>query len=401
MLRAALVMMLCLASGVAAATEDWPRWLGPRGDGISHETTLIQPWPKGLRKVWSAPVGRGFASPIAVDGRVYVFHAVGNVETITSYQADTGKVVWREGDDGTWTGDLPGTRATPWIEGRHIFSYGGVGDLSARYAANGLALWRLNVLHEVGGQPDTWGVASSPLVVGDLIYVQVGVGGPVAVAVDRKTGRIVWRSEPRGTSGYAAPILVDVAGTKQLIIFGGDNIYGLQPDTGRQIWSYSWPTSMAINAATPFYRDGLLFVSAAYGHGGLQLRLTPTSAEKVWETKQVLARFNPPIYDDGYLYVNSEGVLKCVSWKDGKVVWAAEDQDLRLGIGGSLVRVGDKLLAMSERGLLTLFKATPAGFSKLGAFQIQTGNNAWATPLLYRNRLYVRGETELTCWELP
>ena len=137
--------------GLSARAEDWPRWRGPRGDGISTEVELGRSWPaKGLKKIWSAPAGEGFSSPVAVNGVVYLFHQHDGAEHLTALDAATGKVLWSESDKGGWTGSYPGTRATPTIEGGVIYTFGGLGDLTARQLTTGARLWRLNVLQAVG-----------------------------------------------------------------------------------------------------------------------------------------------------------------------------------------------------------------------------------------------------------
>jgi outer membrane protein assembly factor BamB len=401
MLTPALALLLILATPVTPGA-DWPKWLGPSGDGISTETALAKPWPaSGLKKVWSAPVGLGYASPVAVDGRVYVFHDRDGREQVTAFDAATGAVVWNQWDEGGWHGQFPGTRATPSIDGRLLFTYGGEGDLTARMQSNGMPLWRVNVLKAAGSTPLTWGVASSPLVDGDTVYVQTGVGGSVAVAVNKKTGAILWKSETRGTAGYAAPILAKVDGTNQLIVAAAQQIVGLAPDSGKQLWTAPFHIEIDVNATTPVFRDGALFVSAAYNGGAMQLKVGPTGASPIWTTKQVQSRFNAAIFDGGSLYVNSEGTVKCVDWRTGEIQWSADAPDLRLGVGGSVVRVGQSLLTLSERGTLTLLEAKPSGYKKMSQFEVTKGSTVWATPLLYRNRIYVRGEKEITAWEIP
>jgi outer membrane protein assembly factor BamB len=386
----------------ASIAEEWPHWRGPRGDGISREAGLVQAWPeKGLRKAWSAPVGEGFSSPVAVEDQIFLFHQKNGAEYLTDFDAKTGRIRWNQSDKGGWSGERPGPRATPSIEGEFIYTYGGVGDLTARLRKTGQRVWRTNILEKVGAKPLLYGVGSSPLVSGDRLYVQTAQGGPIGVAVDRKTGNLVWQSEERGIAGYAPPVLVDVKGTPQLIFGISQKVVAVQPDTGRTIWSVSFPMEEDVHATTPTYGAGHLLVSAAYHAGSMLLALEPTSASVLWRTPQVHMRISAGVYEGGYLYVSNGGVLTCVEWATGRVVWAAEDRELRLGDGGSLVRVADRLVTLSDRGVLTLLQATPGGYSKLAQFEAAKGWLNFATPLLYRNRLFVRSEDALTAWELP
>ena len=235
----------------------------------------------------------------------------------------------------------------------------------------------------------------------DAVYVQSGKGGSIAVAVRKDDGSVLWQSEARGTSGYAHPILVDAGGKPQLIVFAGKALYGMDPATGKTLWQQPWETSYDVNSTTPVFRDPHLFVSSEYNHGSMMLRLSSGGAEKLWENKEIQSKFPGMVLDGDALYANSSGTIKCMSWPDGKILWAAKDPKLRLGPGGSIVRYGtDRLLGMSERGNLSISRATPEGIDLLAQAQVLDSREAWSTPLLYGGRLYAKGDTEFICFDL-
>ena len=230
LLLAVLGSLVCCSFAMA---EDWPQWLGPRGDGISHETGLADPWPaNGLKTLWSAEVGIGYSSPVAVEGKVYLFAEVNKTEVLYAFDAASGKEIWKQSSPGGWTGDHAGTRATPVVEGQFIYTYGGSGDLFCRKLADGKSVWGGSILKAVGGKPIQWGQSSSPLIVGKTIIVQGGNGGPAAVAYDKATGILAWKSSATNGS-YAHPILIKTGKTTQLIVFAGKEILSLNPDTGQ------------------------------------------------------------------------------------------------------------------------------------------------------------------------
>ena len=179
--------------------EEWPCWRGPRRDGISREN-IADRWPgNGPRRVWRMPAGAGFASPVAYKGNVYMFSLDGGKEGLACHNADTGKTLWAQAYAvGSQRVDYEGVRATPAIDGDRIYTYGSRGLLVCRHLADGKELWRLDVLRESNaqllGETQVWGQASSPLIVGDLLYVQSGRGPHAAVAVDKKTGQVSWKS---------------------------------------------------------------------------------------------------------------------------------------------------------------------------------------------------------------
>jgi outer membrane protein assembly factor BamB len=390
-------------SNFTADKDGWPHWRGPSGDGISRETNLADTWPSGgPPQLWSADVGIGYSSPIASAGRVYLFSMNESVETLTCFDANTGQIVWsKEGGQGR-THSYPGTRTTPSIEGNNIITLGGLGELICRDVKNGEPSWTVNILSATNTTPLDWGTASTPLVHGDLIYMQTGQGGPVAVAVNRADGKVAWTSEAKAIAGYAAPILADVEGSPQLIIFGGKAVYGMDPTSGKTIWQHTWSTSWDVNASTPVYRDGKLFLTSGYGSGAVMLQISKGSPPKeLWQSKQAQSRFQPATLDGEAIYVNSEGTFTCLGWNDGKLLWKGDSNQLKLGLGGSMVRLpGERMLTLGERGKLSLSKMTPKGMNYVSGFTAVEGTQVWSTPLIYGGRVYVKGEKELVCYDI-
>lgn len=400
-------LALCSAAGFVRADE-WPKWRGPNGDGISHETGLLDKWPAdGPKAVWSAKVGLGFSSPIAYEGKVYLLSQDGNQDGLQAFDADTGKLLWAQSLQGGYPkDDFPGSRATPTIDGKFIYTLGGGGDLVCRELETGKPIWHDSILQLTRTSLLTWGQASSPLVTEKLVYVQCGVGGPVAVAVDKTDGKIAWQSQVNGQGGYAAPILMDVAGAQQLIVFGGDALYGMDPTTGKTLWSTAWQTNYAVNASTPIADGDKIFVSSGYNHGAAQFQLSATGAKQVWFVQDVQVKFPAAVLDGGYLYCNSEdhsGTLRCLDWKTGAVKWkAGGGRAMKLGFGGSFIRAGDKLYAMSQSGMLSLLKATPEGVEAVGQAQVFDAgfSKVWSAPIIYHGKLYAKGQSQLVCLDI-
>jgi outer membrane protein assembly factor BamB len=391
-----------LACGVSRA-EEWPKWLGPEGTNISKEPIAAK-WPEGgPKKLWTAKVGQGFSSPVARDGRLYILAMQGKDDVLTALDAESGKVLWSQSYTVANHGEqapqglnrengLPLPEATPTIDGDRIYTYGGGGDLVARQIADGKEVWKLNVLEETGAKIITWNEASSPLVTAKLVYVQGGNGGPVAVAVDKATGKIAWKSED-GLGGYAAPILITVGDTPELVIFGGAALYGLNPETGKTLWKEPWKTQYDVNAVTPIYQDGHLFITSSYDHGCEMLTLSAAGATKAWQGKQIACRFQPCVLENGRLYGNSNGRLNCISWPDGKVIWSSHE--IKLGDSGSFVLDGDKLVVLSDHGMLSLVQLNPDGPKELGKTQLFEFDNVWASPLIYKGKIFAKGKEEL------
>ncbi len=173
----------------------------------------------------------------------------------------------------------------------------------------------------------------------------------------------------------------------------------MDPVTGRTLWSQPWPTSYGVNSSTPVYSpaDGRLFITSDYGMGCMMLQLSPGGVTRIWKNKEVKSKFQQTVLDGGFLYANSEGRIRCVNWLDGTRKWEATADNVQIGENGSIVRVGDKLVLMSDSGTLSLVRATPEGFRVLSTSKTLDSTEIWATPLLYGGRIYVKGTKELVC----
>jgi outer membrane protein assembly factor BamB len=409
-MRSWFAASLLLAGSSFCGAEEWPKWLGPNGNNISSEP-IAPAWPAdGPKKLWEQSTGYGFSSPIALDGRIYLFHQAGTQDTLTAFDAGSGKQNWSQaytcgnkadrGNNKNPTNEMPVVLATPAIDQGKIFTYGAGGDLVCRKLEDGSQVWHINVVNELHEKILGWAEASSPLVTDKLVYVQGGDGGPTAVAVDRETGKVAWKSQAETQGGYAAPILIDVKGTPQLIIFGGEELYGMDPKTGKTYWSIPFENRPKVSAATPVYHDGRLFVACDYDREPgtcMMVELSGKGAKKLWETSNIAQKFQPGVLDNGYYYTNSEGTLKCMNWADGKIQW---QNNLRLGSGGSVVRDGDKLIVMSEHGKLALVQATPQANKVISQVQLLDYGQVWSSPLIYRGKLYCRGEKNLVCLDI-
>jgi outer membrane protein assembly factor BamB len=404
------------ALGFSAEAENWPQYRGPDRTGIVTEKNLATSWPEaGPKEIWRKPAGVGFASPLAVDGKVYAFYlGEGNTkDVLEAFEAETGKSLWKQAVPTHYAQTFPGTRCTPVIDGDRIYTYGADAQLIARNLSDGNQVWTVDVMKESGSVEraagDNWGNSSSPLIDGDWIYVQVREKGNAAVCIDKKDGKVVWKSEAMN-GGYASPVMTEIGGAKNLLCFTASHLIGMDPKTGKTLWELNddWETQYKINAAMPIVHDGKVFLTCWYNnqHCGLYdlNKMTKDGPAKIWEGKQITSRFQAPILDDGYLYANSEGVLKCVRWSDGKVMWPAKgSSDKLVGFGGSIVRFGgDKLICInSEIGALSLVKATPEGMEKITTLKrFVQGNQIWATPLVYNGKLYILSKDELIAYDI-
>ncbi len=403
---AALVALAALAGGGAAlaAPDAWPQYRGRGLDGRSAETGLASTWPAGGPKVlWRAALGNGYSGISVAGGRAYTMFGSGGDEIAIALDAATGKEIWRfRTDDDRFDSQGSGPRSTPTVEGDRVFALGARGKLFALDAATGAEVWGVDLVARFGARVPRWGVATSPVVEGDLLLIDAGGGrGYSLLALDKKSGRPVWHSQT-DKAGYSTPLPVTVGGVRQILFFTGTALVSVSPADGSLRWRYPWQTSYDVNAAMPvFVPPDRIFLSSSYDKGAALLRMVVRDAEsgkveadEVWRSRVMKNHFNSSVLVGDHLYGFDDRNLKCIVAATGEERWAHRGYSK-----GSLIYADGRLIVFGEQGLLGLVEATPEGYREIASAQIFRGRT-WTMPSLADGRLFLRSEKELVALDL-
>lgn len=369
--------LIALAASVHAV--DWPQWRGPLRNGISAEVGWFSGWGNGPRRRWAVEVGEGFSAVAVVGLRVFTLGNAGGKDTIYCLNADTGKPIWTHSYPCS-PGDYGGTRATPTVSGGRVFTLSREGHAFCLDVGTGAVVWQKNLARELGAQVPTWGFAGSPLVEGGAVVYNVGAAG---AALDRTTGRTLWKSGP-GPAGYASPIAYDMAGRRVVALFAGTAMLGVDPKNGAVVWRHPWNTSYDVNAADPVFAGTDVFLSSNYDRGCALLRPGSGRAQVVWQNKSMRNHFSSTVLVNGALYGNDQNTLKCLDLRTGAERW----QMRGMGKGG-LIAADNKLIVLTERGELLVVSATPAKYTELARMKVLDGT-CWTHPVLANGALYCR-----------
>jgi len=402
-LAAGLGLAVLVPALLAQAGEapDWPRYRGPKGDGISKETGLLKTWPaSGPRVLWRARLGSGYSGMAVSGGRVFTLFGTGGSEFAIAFDAGTGKELWRARLDAERRDEMGGgPRATPTVDGGLVYVLGAEGKLAALEAATGKPRWRVDLVAEHGARVPQWGVSTSPVVEGGMLLVTSGgSNGRSLLALDKLTGKVIWTAES-DVAGYSTPLVLHLAGTRQAIFFAGTSLISVSPQTGKRFWSVPWETSYDVNAAMPiFIAPDKIFISSSYDTGGLLLRVVAKggkpAVETLWRNRVMKNHFNSSVYVAGHLYGFDDATLKCI-----EPVSAAERWKQR-GFGkGSLLVADGHLWVLSEHGELVLVEVTPGGYHEKARARVFDAKT-WTMPTLANKRLYVRSEGELVALDV-
>ena len=389
------------ALGATRSEHDYPQFLGPRRDGSVTEVRLSRNWPESFTPLWRQPVGAGW-SGFAVAGAYAVTQEQrGDEEAVTCYDLRSGALRWAHTDEVRWEDPLggPGPRATPTIVDSRVYSLGGTGVLNVLDLLSGELVWSRNVVEENGARAPTYGVSSSPLIVGQAVVVSAGgPDGKSLVAYHRETGEELW-SGGDDRAAYSSPVLARLAGRSTILLLGDENVVGHDAADGSVLLSYPWPSTEKVSQVLLLPGERL-FLSSGYGVGAKLLGLRARDSkglevELVWESRAMKAKFTNVVHRNGYLYGLDDGILACVDAANGERMWKGG----RYG-HGQVILVHDLLLVLAEDGRAVLVEASPGAHRELGSFAALEGKT-WNHPALAGGLLVVRNDREAACYELP
>lgn len=422
---------LVLLSGSALA-DDWPQWMGPKRDNIWRETGIVRELPVGgPRVVWRAKVAGGYSGPAVANGKLYVGDFVSNVdpkgevytrtnhrgtERVLCFDAETGKQLWAHEYPCQYTVSFPnGPRTTPCVNDGRVYFVGTEGDFRCLDANTGRLLWQKNYRTDYGGKTPIWGYAGHAVVEGDTVF---GIpGGPEAcvVALDKVTGKERWKKLTAADPGYSAPAVVEFAGKKQLLVWHGESLNGLDIATGERLWNVPLKASNGSAIMVPV-TDGKYLLAAGFSHvgKGMQLKTDKPGVDVLWtsDRKSGLYPVNAqPFLLDGHAYgVCQNGELRCVDLATGKRLW--ETLDHLGGKGGQcatafLIRHEDRFILFNDKGELIFARLSTKGYEETSRARIidPTGHAmgrdvVYCAPAFAQRRLFVRNDRELICVSL-
>ena len=389
------------AAPAAPSRNYWTNFRGPKRDGRYDEATVSTNWPStGLPVVWKQPVGVGYASFVVADGKAYTIEQRRSQEVVAAYDINNGRELWTQKWNAEFsdsTGDGP--RATPtWEQGR-VYALGATGELRCLDANNGSVIWGKNILNDNSAKNLPWAMAASPLIVDDKVIVLPGGGnGKSVVAYNKNTGAPVWKAlgDPQA---YVSPMLVELAGRRQIVVVSSYRVVGLAPENGALLWSYPWDTDMGINVSQPIMVDkNRFFISSGYGKGAALVEVKGSgdsfTASTVWENKNMKNKFNSSVLHNGYVYGLDEGILVCLDVNTGERKW----KEGRYGYG-QVVLAGNHLIVTSDQGDLALVNASPDKYTEVARFSAVQGQT-WNYPAIANGKLLVRNSNEMAAFDI-
>ena len=412
-----LLTITVLAVSIASA-EDWPTFRGAKRTAIAPDKGLLTQWPEGGPKlVWeSAGAGRGYSSLAIADGRIYTLGdapstAEDKDEYLLCFDQIDGKPLWKTKTGSPWTSGpdaWQSSRSTPTVDGDRVYVLTPHGVLFC-CETTGSELWRKDLMKELEGKKaDGWGYSESVLIDGDKLICTPGNETNTMVALDKRTGDLLWASSRPGDrgAGHASIVISNVGGTKVYVQTTGSGAMGVRAKDGKLLWTYDIEQTTAV-IPTPIARKDLVFFSAGYGRGGALLKQVPADGEEIkveeiYPLNQELSNKHGGVVLIGnYLYGDSDdrGIPFCAELMTGKNIWKSRGSGSN---SASMCAADGHLYVRYASGTMTLVKASPKGFEEVGSFSIPGSGDrpSWSHPVIVDGKLYLREGDKLLCYDL-
>jgi len=387
------------------ASTDYTQWRGPNRDGGAATFAVPASWPERLTRKWKIEVGTGYATPLVVGDRVYLFSRQGEEEVMSALDAESGKQIWRTvypaavTMHSATTKHGQGPKSTPVFANGKLFAIGMTGIVTAFDAATGEQLWQ-----KPGSTPlPVFNSHSfSPLVDGGRVIFHTGGHMQGALtAFDVNTGAVKWSWAGDGP-GYGSPIMADLGGTRQIVTITQGKVVSVDPATGALLWERPFVSSNFTNAVTPVLFGQTLIVS---GNGGPTVAFTAKKqnnqwvTENVWENADIPYRLsNSVIIGDALFGLSNRntGQYFSVDAKTGKTLWSSEP---RQAGNAAIVMAGNLAFSLEDDGELVVFRSAPSGFETVRRYTVAE-SETWTQPTFAGNRIFVKDVSTLALWTL-
>lgn len=424
MRRFALYSTLAAFSAIAFAASspasfDWPQWQGPDRNAISKESGLLKEWPQaGPPLAWKITgLGGGDGTPSVAAGKIFGMSNRGADEVVWALSEKDGKTLWvtRLGPafNQSWPQSKEGPGCTPTVDGERLYVLGLGGNLVCLQTRDGKIVWQRSLVSDFGGSVPVWSYRESPLVDGDKVICTPGGPEATIAALDKLTGKTIWKSKVPDSPGaaYASAIAIDFEGQRQYVQFTARAVVGVAASDGKFLWQYERASnSHGINCSTPIYHDGLVFAASAYDNGGGLVKLSKAAngaikAEEIYFSDRMQNHHGGMIVFEGYLYGanggNAGGYLACLDFQTGNVMWDERRGEKRAP-KGSIAFADGRLYYRLEDGTMLLIEPSPKQYLERGRF-VQPGRSkqpAWAHPVIANGKLYLRDQDALLCYDV-
>jgi len=397
-----LALSVIALGGIGLSAQDVAQWRGPDRNGIYKEAGLMKKWPEaGPKMLWHFDdLAEGYSSAAVTSTAVYTTGMTGGKGYVFALDLN-GKLLWKKEYGKEWDESHTGTRSTPLVIKDKLYIMSAYGRLTCMNSSSGQIIWSIDFMEQHDAKNLTWGITENLVYDGNVIYCTPGGRDANVVALDRNTGKIIWKSKGSGEkSGYNSPVIVNHSGKKILVTMMERSIHGFDASNGNLLWKYPHINEYSVHPNVPIYKDGLLYCTIGYGVGGVMLRLSPDGSKvtEVWKNASHDPRMggfvvlNDKIYGAGDYNRN----FLCLDWKTGNIIYQVNQL-----VPSNIIANEGLLYVYAERGTVNLVEPASDKINIISSFRVPLGSGPhWAHLVINNKRLYVRHGSSLMVYDI-
>jgi outer membrane protein assembly factor BamB len=418
MIRILLMVTLCTSLVASAAPEGpkqpyWPQFRGPNRDDHSPDTGLLKDWPTdGPPLAWKKDgLGVGYSSVALVDGTIYTMGDKNGSAFIHALNAKDGTIRWST-QVGKGGGGAGGSSSTPTVVGGLAIALGQHGDLVCVSADKGKELWRHNLADEFKGTRGGWDYCESVLIDGDKVICTPGGSEATILALDLKTGKVLWKCAIKDESaGYSSVVVSEACGVRQYVQLLANSLVGVRARDGKLLWRYGqngdrFGGNNTANIPTPIVLGNRVFATAGYGRGGALVELSKADnamkASEVYFNHQLNNKHGGVVIVGDSIFADHDdsGTPFCADLQTGKVKWQRKERTD--GRSSAAITYADgRLYVRYANGYVALVDAEADSYKEHGSFKIPNSDDAsWNHPVVIGGKLYLREKDLLWCYDV-
>lgn len=384
----------CCLTWVAQA-GDWTQWRGSNRDLIVTGESLLANWPEGgPQQLWQSELpAEGYSEPAVVGGTIFITGSTGDkknrVGSLFALDAKTGAVRWRTEYGPEWGASFEFARTTPTVVGGLVYVIGGQGHVACIDAKDGKVVWSVDSHAKFGGRNITWGIAENALIYDGKVICQPGGPDTSIVALDAKTGSLVWQSKGLSErSAYCSPALLTIQGKRQVVTMLEDHLVGVDAENGTPLWSHPHHNKYAVHPNTPVLCGAdRLFISSGYGYGSEIVEVAGGAAKPVWSDKRSDNHFQGVAFYLDRIFSSGGGNLSCFDPASGRVVYTVEGAKKT----SFCITPAGMITYDVTGGRVMLVDVKPDASRVISSFKIEYGNGEhWSSPVVANGVLYLR-----------
>jgi outer membrane protein assembly factor BamB len=427
-MRSCMTLLLAAVILAPLSAADWPMFRGPDGTGVSKETGLLKAWPKdGPKLLWkSDKAGLGYAGIAVVGDVVYTMGARGEDEYLLALD-DKGGEKWSSkiGPLLDWKANSwsRGPNATPTVDGDFVYALGSKGVLLCAERGTGKEVWKLDLPKDLGGEVTDgfggfeklgWGYSWSPLVDGDKLIILPGGPKGLFAALDKKTGKVLWRSTGKAAqvaAAYSSPVAADFGGHRRYLTLTQFGMVGVDAKTGAQAFEYKRDEEYPdVVCPTPIVKDDMIYISVGKGGGanGFKVAADGVKLTQVWENKLLCNYHSGVVRVGDYCYgYHEDKHWACQNVATGEVAWPKARVNRRPVTAGGIVAAEDRLYVLDDQGIVAMLEASPKAFKIISQFKLpsqsdkrKSAGGIWTHPSLCDGKLYLRDQEMIFCYQV-